>query len=175
MEPLPLRPLCAALLACTLAACHMPDTIMEEGAIRLYGDELTLHVDGTPEADIAADGSFTIDGKAVTSAPAERGLMAQYNHSVRAVHDTGVAGGKAGIEKAAKGTAATASSTPDKADVAASADAGKLQDLTLGICKDTAAIKVAQDQLAAQLAAFKPYAYIVGTGDVANCLKDAKD
>lgn len=30
------RPLLAAALACSLAACHIPDTTMENGAIKLY-------------------------------------------------------------------------------------------------------------------------------------------
>jgi hypothetical protein len=43
------------------------------------------------------------------------------------------------------------------------------------LCLDTAAIKAAQDRLATQLAAFKPYASIVGASDVADCRSDAKD
>ena len=169
------RPLFAASLACTLAACHVPDTTMENGAIRLYGDVVTLHVDGAPEADIASDGGFNIDGKAVATTPAERDLLAQYNRSVRAVRETGLAMGKAGIETAARAIAAKASSTPDKADATTKTGAGQLQNLSLDICKDTAAIKTAQDQLAAQLAVFKPYASIVGADDASDCMKDAKD
>lgn len=169
------RPLLAAALACALAACHIPDTTMENGAIKLYGDVVTLHVDGAPEADIAADGGLAIDGKTVATTAAERDLLAQYNHSVRAVHETGLAMGKASIETAAKAIAAKASSTPGNADTAAEAGASRLKGMTLGICKDTAAIKSAQDQLATQLAAFKPYASIVGADDVASCEKDAKD
>jgi hypothetical protein len=169
------RLLVAATLACSLAACSMPDTTMENGAIKLYDDVVTLHVDGAPEADIASDGSFAIDGKPVAITPAERDLLTQYNRSVRAVHETGLAMGKAGIETAAKAIAAKVSATPSKADAAAKSGAGTMQDLTLGICRDTAAIKVAQDRLAAQLAAFKPYAGIVGSGDAADCAKGLKD
>lgn len=168
------RPLLAAALACALAACHIPDTTMENGAIKLYGDVVTLHVDGTPEADIAANGGLTIAGKSVDTTPAERELLARYNQSVRSVHDTGLAMGKAGIETAAKAIAAKASSTPDKANTVADAGASTLQNLSLDICKATAAIKVAQDQLAAQLPAFKPYASIVGASDASDCVKDAK-
>jgi hypothetical protein len=170
-----IRPLLAAALACTLAACHIPDTTMENGAIKLYGDVVTLHVDGAPEADIASDGSLTIDGKNVATTPAERGLLAQYSRSVHAVHETGLAMGKASIETAAKALAAKASSTPGNADTVAEAGASRLKEITLGICRATAAIKLAQDQLAAQLAAFKPYASIVSADDVTSCEKDAKD
>ncbi|MEW9624738.1 hypothetical protein [Rhodanobacter geophilus] len=168
------RPLLAAALACTLAACQIPDTTMENGAIKLYGDVVVLHVDGAPEADIASDGGFTVDDKPVAITPADRALLVQYNRSVRNVRKTGMAMGKAGIETAAKAIAAKASSTPDRADAAAKAGAGQLQDLSLGICKDTAAIKAAQDQLATQLAAFKPYASIVSAASVTDCEDDAK-
>ena len=154
-------------LACTLAACHVPDTIMANGGIKLYGDVVTLHADDAPEADIAADGALIIDGKTVATTPAERDLLMQYNRSVRSVRETGLAMGKTGIKMAAKAITAAASSTSDKADAAADT----MQTLTLGICKASAAIKSAQDQLATQLAAFKPYASIMSAGEVADCAK----
>jgi hypothetical protein len=172
MKPHPLA--CAALLCTLLAACSIPDTTMENGAIKLYGDVVVLHVDGAPEADIASDGGLTVNDKPVAITPADRALLMQYNRSVRDVRETGMAMGKAGVETAAKAIAAKASSTPNNAKAAAKAGAGQLQDLSLDICKDTAAIKAAQDQLATQLAAFKPYASIVSAASVADCEDDAK-
>ena len=166
---------CTALLCTLFAACSIPDTVMENGAIKLYGDVVVLHVDGAPEADIASDGGFTINGKSVEVTPAERVLLAQYNHSVRDVRNAGVAMAKTGAETAIRAATAKASSTPDKAGAVAKAGAGQLQDLSLNICKDTAAIKAAQDQLATQLAAFRPYAAIVSTADMTDCANDAKN
>jgi hypothetical protein len=171
----PVRPLLAAAMACALAACHVPDTTMENGAIMLYGDTVTLRVAGSPKATIGADGAFAIDGKAVPATPAERSLLARYNRSVRSVHDTGLAMGKTGIETAAKAIKDKLSSAPDQADKAAKSGAGDLKKLSLDICKAEAAIKDAQDQLAAQLAAFRPYASIVSAADVTDCENDAKD
>ena len=172
----PVRPLLAAAMACALAACHVPDTTMENGAIMLYGDTVTLRVAGSPKATIGADGAFAIDGKAVPATPAERSLLARYNRSVRSVHDTGLAMGKTGIETAAKAIKDKLSSAPDQAaDKAAESGAGDLKKLSLDICKAEAAIKDAQDQLAVQLAAFKPYASIVSAADVTDCENDAKD
>lgn len=165
------RPLLAAALACALVACRIPDTTMENGAIMLYGSVVTLHVDGAPKADIAADGTFDIDGKAVAITPAERDLLAQYNRSVRSVHQSGVAMGKAGIETAANALADKVSPAPAKAGTAAEA---ALQDPSLDICKDTAAIKAVQDRLATQLAAFRPYASIVGASDASDCTTGGK-
>jgi hypothetical protein len=169
------KTLAIAALACAVAACNAPDTIMENGAITLYGNKVALRVIGSPKAVIDADGSLVIDGKPIPITPAERSLLAQYNQSVRSVHDTGLAMGKAGIETATKAGAAENSFAPDKADKLAEAGAGRIQDLSLGICKAQAAIKAEQDQLATQLAAFKPYAAIVSAADVADCANDAKN
>lgn len=169
------RPLFLVALACILAACHIPSTTMENGAITLHGDTVTLRVAGSPKATIATDGMLAIDGKAVSVTPAERSLLVRYNQSVHSVHDTGLAMGKAGVETAAKAVKDKISSTPNQADKTAEAGAGELKKLSLDICKAEATIKDAQDQLAVQLAAFKPYASIVSASDVTDCENDAKD
>lgn len=166
------RPLLLAVLACTLAACNTPDAIMANGAITLDGNQVTLRVIGASKATIDADGAFTVDGKPVVTTPAERSLLAQ---CVRSVHETGLAMGKAGVRMAAKAVVASTSSAPGNADDTAEAGAGQMQQLSLDICKAQASIKTAQDQLATQLASFKPYASIVSSSDVADCESDAKD
>ncbi|MBD8873911.1 DUF2884 family protein [Rhodanobacter sp. DHB23] len=170
----PVRPLLLATLACVLAACSTPDTVMENGAIALYGNTVTLRVPGSPNAVIGADGTLTVDGKPVPATPAQRVLLAQYNQSVQDVRRTGLAMGKAGIGMAAKAITAAASSSSGNAGKAADAGADQMKTLSLDICRDTAAIKAAQDQLAMQLAAFKPYAAIVGATSVTDCMNDAK-
>lgn len=171
----PIRLLLLAMTASTLAACNIPDTTMENGAITLYGNQVTLRVAGSPKARIDADGSFVVDGKAVTTTPAERNLLAQYNQSVRSVHETGLAMGKAGVHMAAKAVMASTSSAPDAADKAAETGAGKMQKLSLDICQAMTSIKTVQDQLATQLTSFKPYASIVEASDITDCGNDAKD
>ncbi|MFK2931382.1 YggN family protein [Dyella agri] len=158
-----------------LAACSTPDTVMESGAIRLYGDVVALHVDGAPEASIASDGGFTVNDKPVEITPAERALLTQYNRSVRSVRETGLAMGKAGVSMAAKAVTAAVSSSSGKAGNEAEAGSEAIKKLNLDICSDTAAIKAAQDQLATQLAAFKPYAAIVSATSVTDCVNDAKN
>lgn len=169
------RPLLLAVLTCTLAACNTPDTIMENGAITLDGDQVTLRVISASKATIDADGTFAVDGKPVVTTPAERSLLARYNQGVRSVHDTGLAMGKTGGHIAAKAIEASTSSAPGDAGKEAEAGSAKIQQLSLDICKAEASIKTAQDQLAAQLAAFKPYASIVSSSDVADCENDAQD
>lgn len=81
--------------------------------------------------------------------------------------------GKTGFKMTTKAIENKLSATPDLADKAA--EASNLKKLSLGICKAEAAIQDAQDQLAAQLAAFKPYAAVISTSDVTECGNDAKD
>ncbi|MDO1527335.1 hypothetical protein QMK61_00675 [Fulvimonas sp. R45] len=168
----PVRSLLLTVLASSIAACQIPDTTMQNGAITLYGSKVVLRVLGSPKAAIEADGSLAIGDKDVAVTPAERNLLVQYNQSVRSVHETGVAMGKAGGEMALKAVEAKLEAKPDKADRQAQAGAGRMKKLSLDICKAEAGIKSAQDQLAAQLPAFKPYASIVSASDVANCAKD---
>lgn len=169
------KPFILAVLASTLVACSDPDTIMENGAITLYGSQVTLRVVGSPKAMIDADGAFVIDGKTIATTPAARDLLVQYNRSVRSVHDTGMAMGKAGGHMAAKAVMASTSSTPGDASRAAEAGEDQMQKLTLDICRATATIKTAQDQLATELAPFKPYASIVDASDITDCESDARD
>lgn len=170
-----IRPLLAATMAFALAACHVPDTAMvtQDGAIMLHGDTVTLHVIRSSKATVGADGAFAIDGQAVTVTPGERSLLIRYNRGVRSVHDIGLAMGKAGVEMATKAIKDRSSSTPNQADKAA--EGGDPKELSLSICRAEATIKDAQDQLAAQLAAFRPYASIVSASDVTDCEDDAKD
>jgi hypothetical protein len=147
---------------------------MENGAITLDGNKVTLRVAGSPKATIDVDGAFVIDGNPVATTPTERDLLTQYNRSVRSVHDTGLAMGKAGIRMATKAVVAGTSSTPDNAGKTAEAGVGQMGKLSLGICRAMASIKTTQDQLATQLATFKPYASIASASDVTDCTKDAK-
>jgi len=164
------KTLAIAALTCTVAACDVPDTIMENGAITLKGDAVTLHLISAPRAVIHADGSFVVDGKSIAITPAERSLFSQYYESVHAVYETGIAMGKAGAVMAAKAVTAASSSSGN----AATNGSDRMANLSQDICKDTAAIKAVQDQLAAQLDAFKPYASIVSASDVKDCASDAK-
>lgn len=170
-----IRLLLAATMAAALAACHAPETAMTtgNGAILLYGDTITLRVIDAPKATIGADGAFAIDGKTVAVTPAERSLLIDYNRNVRNVHEIGLAMGTTGIKMATKAVEDKLSATPDQADKVA--EASNLKKLSLGICKAEVAIKGAQDQLAAQMTAFKPYATIISASDVTDCENDTRD
>jgi hypothetical protein len=150
------------LLAATLlAGCSgLGDTSIANGGIVLDHGEITLHASDAPAATIDAAGTLRIDGKAVALAPDQRALLLRYYQGVRAVREHGIATGKAGAAAAAaslKDAVAGGSAAGDKA-----ADrADQVTRMATRICQDLAEVKAAQDALAVQLPAFKPYANIL--------------
>ncbi|WP_188792408.1 hypothetical protein [Dyella nitratireducens] len=160
------------LTLCTcVAACDMPDFSYsgENGKATLNGNVLTLHVDSSPDATIGSSGDFTVDGKALPLAPAQRGLLVLYYQGVTDIREQ-ASGMKAGIVAAKNAFAAK----PD-------ADAKqKLKDtvvsqahqLTVKMCQDEANLKTVQDQLNAQVPAFKPYGDIFRARSAEDCIKD---
>lgn len=165
------------LALCTaLSACNIPDTTMANGAITLKGDAVTLHVKDAPDAVIRSDGDLNIGDKAISTSPAQHGLLMLYVQSVQDVHATGLAMGKLGAKM---GITALNNKLSNKSDADQKQDAEsggqQMNKLSQKICQDQANIKSVQDQLAAQLAEFKPYGHIFSSDDVADCMKDDKD
>ncbi len=141
------------------------DSSMINGGITLRHDKVTLHTKGTPDAVINAAGDLSIDQHPVTISPAQRVLLQDYYRNALAVQQHGIATGKAGaaiagqaIKSVAKGLA---SGNTDDIDKEVNAKASLVEQEALKICHDLVGIKTAQDNLAGQLAAFKPYAGIV--------------
>lgn len=149
------------------------------GGITLRNDEVTLHVQSTPDAVINAAGDLSIDQRSATVSAAQRALLQGYYRNVLAVNEHGIATGKAGaaiagqaIKSVVKGIASGHTDSIDK-DIDA-----KSQTVTqeaLKICQDLANIKTAQDSLAVQLAAFKPYAGIIKADNLTDCTSDSKN
>ena len=166
----------AVLVVCgaLVAGCDMDaDTTMMNGAIVLKNSHVILSPANQAKAAIDSSGNLTIDDKTISVTPAQQALLMAYYMNVVDVHNTGInmakAGGKVAIQSLAH--AASASDTNTKAIEATQ----QLADLGMNICKDTAGIKTVQDQLAAQLPAFKPYAGIVSSASVDSCVNEAKD
>lgn len=160
-------------LCVALSACDVPDTSMMNGAITLKDNVLTLHAKDAPDALIASDGTLQIDGKAVSVTPAQRGLLMLYFQNVMDVHQTGTEMGKVGANigaNALKDTIAGKSKT--EKDDHAKAGSGQLKTLGLKVCRDQANIANVEDQLAAQLPAFKPYSHIADAHAGDKCTPD---
>lgn len=158
---------CAAI-----SACNVPDTTLANGGITLKDNIVTLHAEGAPDALLNADGKLLIDGAPVPATPAQQGLLMLYFQHVADVHSTGLAMGKVGADmgmKALKDT--TAGKSKAEKDQDAEAGGNQLKALGQKMCQQEAGIRDVQEQLAAQLPAFRPYAKLV-TKSVSDCNKD---
>ena len=146
---------------------------LEGGRISLDSGNVVLHANGAPDATIGVDGDFRIDGKSVAVDPAERAQLRRYHDSVIAMRDDGIATGKLGAALAGRAISSVirnlAQGSPDKIDQEVNPQADKIEHSALKICTDLVGVKAAQDALAAQLPAFKPYADTVETRDTTDC------
>jgi len=177
--------LCALIVCGLVAGCNDSGhvsiigsdyTSIADGGITLKNDVITLHRDNTPDATITAAGDLQINGSTVMIDPAQREQLQHYSQGALAVREHGIATGKAGMAiagAALKGVAASVTSgDTDQIGKQVDAKSQKVGQEAAKICLDLAAIKTAQDNLVAQLPAFKPYAGIIGTGDIDDCNKD---
>jgi hypothetical protein len=150
-------------------------TSIANGGIRVRHGETTLHVKDAPDAVIAADGELRVDGQIVPTTQPQRDLLMRYSVAARAVREHGIATGKAGAAVAGaaiQGIAASiASGDSNQIDKHVDAKAKLVDEEANKICLDIAQIKAAQNALASQLPAFKPYAGIIRTDQDEDCSK----
>lgn len=174
----------ALLAACDGHGDHLTlvssgNTSIEDGAIEVSGDRVTLHPHHAPEAAIGRDGDFAVNGKAVDVTAAERALLADYYAGARAVREHGIATGKAGSAvagEAIKGAVSSLAGGDGQANGdRVQAQSRQVEAEAMKICGDLARIRAAQDRLAAQLPEFKPYAPLIGADAVTDCRKDNDD
>lgn len=160
-------------LCAVISACDIPETTMENGAITLRDDIVTLHVSGTPDAAINANGDLQIADKVITINPAQRGLLMLYYQNVLDVNQTGKEMAKVGTKmgvKALKSKIEGKSKADQNQD--ATTGTGLMRKLSQRICQDSANMKTVQDQLSTQLAEFKPYGSIITQESVTSCQND---
>ncbi|RDS86469.1 hypothetical protein DWU99_04320 [Dyella psychrodurans] len=166
-----------------MSACsnHMDDLNSSDimnGSIRLSHEQVTLHAKDSPDAVISANGDLQIDQKSVETSPAERELLKSYYENAMMIRTDGIATGKAGaavgaqaLKSVAKGIAG---GNGDQIQQEIDAKTKVVKEAALKICQDLANIKTNQDQLVAQLPAFKPYDNVISGDDVGDCQKDQK-
>jgi hypothetical protein len=170
----------ALLAAVVLAGCgngsemnNFGSTSIANGGIRVHHGAATLHVSGAPNAVISADGELRIDGRIVSTNPAQQELLKHYAQAALAVREHGIATGKAGAAVAGaaiQGIAASiASGDSNQIDKHVDAKAKQVEAAANLICLDIVQIRIAQNALATQLPAFKPYAGILNASQVDDC------
>lgn len=179
---------CPLLAVALLAGCSDHDsgfnfistgnTSIDNGAITVRGDSVRLHPDTGSTATIDSSGNFAVDDKPVQVTPADRNLLQQYYAAATAVREHGITTGKAGAGiagAAIKGAVSSMAGGDDHAENQVQAQADKVERAAMKICDDLAHIRGAQNQLAAQMPAFKPYAGLITADSVNDCRKDGND
>jgi len=143
------------------------------GDITLRKDDVALHAPGAPEALIDAAGNLSIDRQPTTVNAVQRALLQDYYRNVLAINEHDLATDMA--DAAAAGHAIKsvardiASGNTANIDTKTQAKSPQVAEAILKTCHDLAGIKAAQDSLAGQLAAFKPYAGIIEAGTISDC------
>jgi len=134
--------------------------------------------DGRPRAEISPEGDLLIDGKPVGIDAGQRAQLLEYRREVVEIAEAGIAiGGKGvGLAESALRQAAGAIFTGKTDDMERSieAEAMKLKAEAQVLCTKLPAMLATQQQLAASLPEFRPYATMT-QADIDDCLKDTDE
>ena len=144
--------------------------------ITLHNGSVTIKAEGVPDATVDAAGQLSINGQNVQETDAQRALLKRYSASAQAMHDHAIATGKAGVDTAAEAVSAAASKmigsdSAEQTRAKAEAAADNVKQAAAKICDDMADMKAAQDELAIQMDAFKPYSSALDDANIAKCRK----
>lgn len=171
--------LLALSMSVLLSSCKPSTTVVGDGGVINANDKgVTLRADGHPKAEITAAGDLKIDGKVVAVDASQRALLQTYHREMNAMAADGLAIGKQGAALAGKAVSeaikGAISGNADDVESKVEAEAQKIEQQAMQLCKRLVTVKSSQDALAASLPEFKPYATI-GQSDVDDCGSDQKD
>lgn len=146
--------------------------------ITLHNGSVTIKADGVPDAMVDASGQLSVNGQNVQETDAQRALLQRYNASAQAMREHAMAAGKAGVATATQAMSAAASKMigSDSAEQAAAkteAAADNVRQAAAKICDDLADMKAAQDALATQMDAFKPYSAVLDEANITKCRRSS--
>ena len=151
-----------ALCAAT-AACSHGDSEFQHLSV-LDDTHVAVHAPGLADAVVTASGALSIAGTPVTVDAAQAQIAARYFASALALRSDAMKTGAAGASTAATAIASVAvglaSGNPDSIDAKVNASAAKVEAAADRVCADVQALTQAQNELAAALPQFKPYATI---------------
>jgi hypothetical protein len=167
-------PLFALSMAALLCSCNPGTSVSTDGGGRVStnGKSVTLRTDGLPNAQISAAGDLSVGGKTVAVNASQRALLQTYHREMNAMTADGIAIGKQGAALAGKAVSeaikGAISGKPDDVESKVEAEAKKIEQQAMQLCKRLVTIKAAQDELATSLPEFKPYATL-DQSDVDDC------
>jgi hypothetical protein len=156
---------------------------LESGDISLNGHDISINGrhygrtedDKRPEAKITPKGDLLVAGKAVAVTPAQRTLLLQYRQQIIGVAESGMAIGAKGADLAGdaigQAVGAIFGGDTDKMEQRVEAQADKLKEEAKVLCRQLPPMMATQQQLAASLPEFRPYANMTQE-DIDDCARD---
>ena len=128
-----------------------------------------------PKAEITPQGDLLIEGKKVAVDAAQRALLLEYRRQIAAVAEAGIRVGAQGVDLAGKAVSEAIkgvfSGNTDQVEQRVEAEAQRIEVSAKQLCDLLPAMLATQQQLAASLPEFKPYANM-DQDDVEGCMSD---
>ena len=148
-------------------------TLNGDGGININGRKFGGKNDPSlPKAEITPQGDLLVDGKAVAITPEQRKQLLDYRSQLFGVAEAGMAVGLKGADLAGKALTESLGSIlsgdTDEIEKKIEAEAENLKADAMRICAQLPPMLAAQNQLAASLPEFKPYATMT-QDDVDEC------
>jgi hypothetical protein len=145
--------------------------------ININGYEINSPGDKIPRAEVTPQGDLLVEGKQVEVTPAQRALLLRYRGEIIDVAGAGMEIGKQGVDIAGKAvTTAIASifnGKSDQAEQEMKAQGERIEAAAMKLCDQLQPMLATQQELAASLPAFKPYANLKQS-DIDDCRKHDK-
>ena len=139
--------------------------------INVNGHEIRRS-EGLPKAEITPQGDLLIDGKAVAVTPAQRALLLKYRGEIIGVASAGMEIGKQGVDIAGKAIGPAVSSIfngdNEQVERELEAQGERIEAAAMKLCDQLQPMLKTQQELAASLPAFKPYANM-SQSDIDDC------
>ncbi|TAN08113.1 MAG: hypothetical protein EPN38_04140 [Rhodanobacteraceae bacterium] len=158
---------------------HALNHVLDRAATQLQTEDLTLDNkhDIAPEGKITPQGDLLIAGKPVPLTSAQRSEVLAYRQQAIAVGEQGIAIGRSGaalgLQAASTAIAAVFSGkSGQEVKQQLEAKATGIRESALKLCRQLPAMMAAQQKLATDVPAFRPYATIT-QHDVSHCMDDA--
>lgn len=179
--------LVVAMLA--LAACsrHEPGTAANDhgiegtihlGSLGIDTHTVTIHRDGYPDARISDAGRLTIGDRDIPVTESQRSQLLAYHAAAMQLRehgkDTGIAGAKAGAAAVGAVISGLVKGEPDSIGPKVEAKVADVKESARQLCDDIADMRKAQDALATEVEAFRPYATLKAK-DESDCREGLDD
>lgn len=181
-------PLLTALLCLPLMACGertptnsaSTDTTLgqkvreatDEARKKMAEGNLSVSSSDGTKVEISPKGDLLINSTPVTLNDSQRALVLQYRQQMLAVAeagiDVGVQGANLGVRAASEALKGIFSGNTDKIEERVNAEAAKIEANAMKICDQLPALLATQQQLAAVIPEFKPYAKM-DQSDINDC------